>query len=118
MFVVACKLGYEFNSLNMFIQLSEELHEKQMQEVKLQEELEGLKDTLRFEKQKLAEVSSDQDRLRSICAEKDTALEVSTNNFAALSLLLIILSIFSSDILYTGCFIGEEKHGNEIGHSW
>ncbi|KAF2312540.1 hypothetical protein GH714_035005 [Hevea brasiliensis] len=55
--------------------LSQELHEKQRQEVKLQEELEGLKDALRFEKQKLVEVNSDRDRLRSMCAEKDTALE-------------------------------------------
>ncbi|EEF33851.1 kinesin-like protein KIN-14E [Ricinus communis] len=55
--------------------LLEDLHDKQRQEVKLQEELEGLKDSLRFEKQNLAEVASDRDRLRSTCAEKDTALQ-------------------------------------------
>ncbi|XP_050227524.1 kinesin-like protein KIN-14E [Mercurialis annua] len=56
-------------------QLMEELNEKQRQEVKLQDELEGLKDSLRFEEEKLVEVACDRDRLRSICAEKDTALQ-------------------------------------------
>ncbi|XP_037493341.1 kinesin-like protein KIN-14E [Jatropha curcas] len=56
-------------------QLLEELREKQRQEAKLQEELEGLKDSLRFEKQNLIEVASDRDRLRSMCAEKDAALQ-------------------------------------------
>ncbi|KAB5534879.1 hypothetical protein DKX38_017965 [Salix brachista] len=56
-------------------QLLEELHEKQNQEVKLQEELEGLKDSLRSEKQNLTEVEYDRDRLKSLCAEKDAALQ-------------------------------------------
>ncbi|KAJ6417450.1 hypothetical protein OIU84_003214 [Salix udensis] len=56
-------------------QLLEELHEKQNQEVKLQEELEGLKDSLRSEKQNLTEVECDRDRLKSLCAEKDAALQ-------------------------------------------
>ncbi|KAF2291659.1 hypothetical protein GH714_027938 [Hevea brasiliensis] len=96
-------------------QLLEELHEKQRQEVKLQGELESLTDSLRFEKQNLAEVNSDRDRLRSVCAEKDTTLQVSTINFVAISLLFIILSIFNSiDSVYIGSFIGEEKRGNEV----
>ncbi|XP_065856128.1 kinesin-like protein KIN-14E isoform X2 [Euphorbia lathyris] len=56
-------------------QLTEELHEKQSQEVKLLEELESLKDTLRFEKQRSSEVSHDRDSLRSMCAQKDSALQ-------------------------------------------
>ncbi|KAI9165050.1 hypothetical protein LWI28_006622 [Acer negundo] len=55
--------------------LLEELHEKKKQEVKLQEELEGMKDFLRSEKQKLAKVTSDRDELRSLCNEKDTDLQ-------------------------------------------
>ncbi|KAL5752236.1 hypothetical protein ACOSP7_022423 [Xanthoceras sorbifolium] len=57
--------------------LLEELHEKKTQEVKMQEELESLKDSLRSEKQKLAEVSSDRDRLKSLCNEKDSDLQAS-----------------------------------------
>ncbi|KAK2657716.1 hypothetical protein Ddye_010768 [Dipteronia dyeriana] len=55
--------------------LLEELHEKKKQEVKLQEELAGMKDILRSEKQKLAEATSDCDELRSLCNEKDTDLQ-------------------------------------------
>ncbi|TXG59215.1 hypothetical protein EZV62_013788 [Acer yangbiense] len=55
--------------------LLEELHEKKKQEVKLQEELEGMKDLLRSEKQKLAKVTSDRDELRSLCDEKDIDLQ-------------------------------------------
>ncbi|XP_024036088.1 kinesin-like protein KIN-14E isoform X2 [Citrus clementina] len=57
-------------------QLLEELHERQRQEAKMQEELDDLKDSLRFEKQKLAEVMADHDRLKSLCDEKDTSLQV------------------------------------------
>lgn len=57
-------------------QLLEELHERQRQEAKMQEELDNLKDSLRFEKQKLAEVMGDHDRLKSLCDEKDTSLQV------------------------------------------
>ncbi|CAL5365981.1 unnamed protein product [Camellia sinensis] len=53
--------------------LLEELNEKQMHEVRLQEELEGLKDFLRSEKQNLMEVTSDRDQLRSLCDKKDSA---------------------------------------------
>ncbi|WCJ32868.1 Kinesin-like protein KIN-14E [Euphorbia peplus] len=56
-------------------QLTEELHEKQSQEVKLLEELECLKDSLKFEKQRSSEVAHDRDSLRSLCAQKDSALQ-------------------------------------------
>ncbi|KAK9284824.1 hypothetical protein L1049_024001 [Liquidambar formosana] len=55
--------------------LLEELHEKQKQEAKMQEELDSLKDSLRFEKQNLAEVTSDRDKLISLSNEKDSALQ-------------------------------------------
>lgn len=60
----------------MLIQLLEELHEKQKQEAKMQEELDSLKDSLRFEKQNLGEVTSDRDKLISLSNEKDSALQV------------------------------------------
>ncbi|GMY11037.1 kinesin-like protein KIN-14E isoform X2, partial [Fagus crenata] len=56
-------------------QLLQELHEKQKQEVKMQEELDELKESLRSEKQNVAKVTSDRDRLRSWCDEKDNALQ-------------------------------------------
>ena len=77
----------------MLIQLLEELHEKQNQEVKLQEELEALKDSLRSEKQNLVEVECDRDRLKSLCAEKDAALQVSVIKSGAHVLSLITMSI-------------------------
>lgn len=56
-------------------QLLEELHEKQQREIKMQEDLEGLKDSLEFENQKLVEITCDCDRLKSLCNEKDAALQ-------------------------------------------
>ncbi|KAK7262798.1 hypothetical protein RJT34_30379 [Clitoria ternatea] len=56
-------------------QLLEELREKQNQEEKMQEELDGLKDSLKASKQNLGAVTSDRDRLRSLCNEKDKALQ-------------------------------------------
>ncbi|MBA0793689.1 hypothetical protein Gohar_018077, partial [Gossypium harknessii] len=58
-------------------QLLGELHEKQKQELKTQEELECLKNALRKEKEDLMEVMLDRDRIRSLCEEKDTALQAS-----------------------------------------
>ncbi|XP_057470212.1 kinesin-like protein KIN-14E [Actinidia eriantha] len=55
--------------------LLEEQHEKQKQEARLQDELEGLKDLLRSEKQNLTEVSGDRDKFRSLCDQKDSALQ-------------------------------------------
>lgn len=43
----------------------------------MQEELEGLKDSLISEKQILTEVICDRDKLRSLCDERDSALQVS-----------------------------------------
>ncbi|GMI86293.1 ZWICHEL, KINESIN-LIKE CALMODULIN-BINDING PROTEIN, POTATO KINESIN-LIKE CALMODULIN-BINDING PROTEIN [Hibiscus trionum] len=56
-------------------QLLGELHEKQKQELKTQEELEHLKNALRKEKEGLMEVKLDRDRIRSLCEEKDAALQ-------------------------------------------
>ncbi|XP_058180550.1 kinesin-like protein KIN-14I [Rhododendron vialii] len=56
-------------------QLLEEQREKQKQEAKLQEELESLKGVLRSEEENLMEVTSDRDKLRSLCDQKDSALQ-------------------------------------------
>ncbi|KAG5534424.1 hypothetical protein RHGRI_022523 [Rhododendron griersonianum] len=56
--------------------LLEERRETQKREAKLEEELEGLKAILRSEKQNLMEVTSDRDKLRSLCDRKDSALQV------------------------------------------
>lgn len=42
----------------------------------MQEELEGLKDSLISQKQILAEVICNRDKLRSVCDERDSALQV------------------------------------------
>lgn len=56
--------------------LLEELHEKQEQQVKMQEELELLRKSLEIEKQNLVEVTSERDKIRSFYDEKDMALQV------------------------------------------
>ncbi|KAI4327884.1 hypothetical protein L6164_020295 [Bauhinia variegata] len=56
-------------------QLVEELRDKQKLEEKIQEELEALKESLEANKQNLEEVSSDRDRLKSLCNEKDKAFQ-------------------------------------------
>lgn len=58
----------------------EDLRDKQKQELKIQEDLEELKESLRSDKQSLAKVTCDRDRLRSWCDEKDKALQVSMIN--------------------------------------
>ncbi|XP_057962077.1 kinesin-like protein KIN-14E [Malania oleifera] len=55
--------------------LLEQLHEKQKQELKMQEELESLNDALRSERQNLAEVICDRDKLGLLCEEKDSVLQ-------------------------------------------
>uniref|UniRef100_A0A1D1YVK4 Kinesin-like calmodulin-binding protein n=1 Tax=Anthurium amnicola TaxID=1678845 RepID=A0A1D1YVK4_9ARAE len=55
--------------------LLEELRAKQKKEIELREELEGLKDSLQFEKQSLREVISERNRLQTFCDEKDAALQ-------------------------------------------
>lgn len=57
------------------IRLSEDLHEKKKEQEKMQEELEGLRDSLISEKQILTEVICDRDKLRSLCDERDSALQ-------------------------------------------
>ncbi|GLU19631.1 hypothetical protein SLE2022_358690 [Rubroshorea leprosula] len=56
-------------------QLLGELNDKQKQELQTQEELESLKDSLRLEKENLAQVTSDCDRFKSLCEENDIALQ-------------------------------------------
>ncbi|CAI0396392.1 unnamed protein product [Linum tenue] len=56
-------------------QLVQELHVRQEQELKLQDELEGLRDSLRSEQQNSTALTVDRDRLRSLCGEKDKALQ-------------------------------------------
>lgn len=58
------------------MQLLEDLSEKQKHEEKIQEELEELKDILRSDKQNLAELTSDRDKFRSLCDEKDSEIQV------------------------------------------
>jgi len=45
----------------------------------MQEELDGLKASLKADKQNLDFVTSDRDRLRSLCNEKDKELQVNIN---------------------------------------
>lgn len=52
------------------------MREKQEEEEQMQEELEGLKESLKADKQNLEAVTSDCVRLRSLCNEKDEALQV------------------------------------------
>lgn len=66
----------------MFLQLLEELREKQKQEAKLQDDLDNLKQSLASEKQNLSEVAGDHNRLKSLCDDKDKALKVSVISFA------------------------------------
>lgn len=57
-------------------QLLEDLHERQREESKMQEELDSLKDNLRSEKQNLAAAAYDCEKFRSLCNEKDAELQV------------------------------------------
>lgn len=56
-------------------QLLGDLQEKQKVEEKLQQELEALKDSSTVEKQNLAKITAACDRLRSLCDEKESALQ-------------------------------------------
>ncbi|PIA26323.1 hypothetical protein AQUCO_09500055v1 [Aquilegia coerulea] len=56
--------------------LLEELREKEEHEVRMWEELEGLKDALRLEKEKLVEVVCEREKLKSLYDEKVAALQV------------------------------------------
>lgn len=59
--------------------MTEELREKQKQEEKMQEELEGLKESLNADKQSLEEITRECDMLRLKCNEKDKAIQVNFN---------------------------------------
>jgi hypothetical protein len=59
--------------------LQEDLQLKTKQEMETQEELEGLRDTLQSERQSLKEVKSELDKLKSLCNEKEYALQVWTD---------------------------------------
>ncbi|KAL9328352.1 hypothetical protein ACSQ67_003355 [Phaseolus vulgaris] len=58
-------------------QLLEKLREKQKEEEEMLQEIDGLKKSLKADKQSLAEVTGDRDKLRSLCYEKDKELQVS-----------------------------------------
>ncbi|KAL7223647.1 hypothetical protein ACSBR1_025158 [Camellia fascicularis] len=73
-------------------QLLEELHEKQKQEAGLQEELERFKDFLRSEKQNVEEVTCDRDKLRSLCDQKDLALQAALLEKRSMEARLVELS--------------------------
>ncbi|KAI3462271.1 hypothetical protein Pfo_018934 [Paulownia fortunei] len=62
-------------SENKVNQLQEDLHEKQKQELKMKEDLESLKGILRSEKKYLEEIICERDKLRTLCDEKDSALQ-------------------------------------------
>lgn len=55
----------------------DELREKQLQEVTLREELEAMRNNLEPERKKLLEVTLDRDKLKSLCDEKETTIQVS-----------------------------------------
>ncbi|RZR86166.1 hypothetical protein BHM03_00013312 [Ensete ventricosum] len=63
------------NSLPYLSQLLEELNLKEKREAEMQVELEELKESSRLERQSLREISCDRDKLKAICAEKDSALQ-------------------------------------------
>ncbi|KAH9297182.1 hypothetical protein KI387_028864 [Taxus chinensis] len=56
-------------------QLLEELRGKEKRETELQDELEGVKDSLQAERQALSEVVLDRDKFRALFAEKESALQ-------------------------------------------
>lgn len=82
----------------MFSKLQEDLRGKQMQELKMKEELENLKGRLRSEKQYLEEIISERDKLQTLCDGKDSALQViifaNTN-----SIIIDVYSFFIKDFL-------------------
>lgn len=57
-------------------QLRDELERKTKLEREMQEELEGLRDTLQSERHVIKEVTSQRDKLKSLCDEKDSSLQV------------------------------------------
>lgn len=62
--------------LLLVVQLQNNLLEHQKQELKMKEDLEGLKGTLRSEKKYLEEITCERDKLRNLCDEKESSLQV------------------------------------------
>lgn len=73
-------------------QLLEELREKQKQEAKMQEDLDNLKQSLASEKQNMSEVAGDRNRLKSLCDDKDKALQAALSEKKSLEAQLAKLS--------------------------
>ncbi|KAL0430829.1 UNVERIFIED_CONTAM: Kinesin-like protein KIN-14E [Sesamum radiatum] len=97
-------------SENKVNQLQEDLHEKQKQELKMKEDLESLKSILRSEKQYLEEIICERDKLRTLCDEKDSALQVI---IFKRELNLILIGFATSHYwLRTGCIL--EKQSIEV----
>ncbi|KAL4197980.1 hypothetical protein AMTRI_Chr03g137920 [Amborella trichopoda] len=59
-------------------QLLEDLRVKQKQEMEMYEELEGLKDALKSERQNVSDVIQDRDKYRMLFEEKDSALQAAS----------------------------------------
>ena len=57
-------------------QLAEELREKEKKERQVQEELEGLKDSLYAEEKAITELTEEREKLRKLLEEKEFALVV------------------------------------------
>ncbi|KAL6224356.1 hypothetical protein ACLB2K_003211 [Fragaria x ananassa] len=73
-------------------QLLEELREKQKQEVKLQDDLDNLKQSLASEKHNLSEVAGDRNRLKTLCDDKDKELRAALSEKKSLEAQLATLS--------------------------
>nr|GLL19033.1 kinesin-like protein KIN-14E isoform X1 [Ipomoea trifida] len=73
-------------------ELLEDSNERENQELKVQEELESLKDCLRSEKQNLAAVASDCDKFKSLFEEKDSELQATLAEKQSMEMRLAKLS--------------------------
>lgn len=59
--------------------MMDELQEKNQIEVTLREELETIRKSLELERKNLLEVTLNRDKLKSLCDEKETTIQVSYN---------------------------------------
>lgn len=64
------------NDLLAAQQLLEELHSREKQQLEMQEELEMLKESLKSERQCLRDLTCDYEKLKVLCDEKASALQV------------------------------------------
>lgn len=100
------------HGLWVLLQLLEDSNERENQELKIQEELESLKDCLRSEKQNLAAVASDCDKFKSLFEEKDSELQVvmvENSKFWCHA----NVSTFDLKNVLVGYISREAEHGNE-----